>query len=279
VPVLTALTVLAKAGPRVAITSRQPTINGYKELQMALALNQNFQANIDDKRKSSRSSLDESVVNLSETTQVLAVPIKVKNFSYELTKRVLDIVMAATALIVLAPLLAIIGVLVGLTSSGPIFFAQVRVGAGGKLFKMYKFRTMFANAEQLKKAILDKNEVSGPVFKMKNDPRITRVGAILRRYSLDELPQLWNVLRGEMSVVGPRPALLDEVKKYKNWQLQRLQVSPGLTCIWQVSGRSNIKFEDWMRLDINYIENRKHTLDVVLIAKTFKAIVSGDGAY
>jgi exopolysaccharide biosynthesis polyprenyl glycosylphosphotransferase len=170
-------------------------------------------------------------------------------------KRLFDIISSATALALLSPLLLTVAVLIKLTSSGPIFFKQKRVGLHGKTFDMLKFRSMVVNAEELKAKLEALNEQTGPVFKMKNDPRITRIGRFIRKYSIDELPQLLNVLRGEMSVVGPRPPVPKEVEKYAAWQRRRLSVRPGLTCIWQVSGRNQISFEEWMYLDMQYIDN------------------------
>ena len=190
----------------------------------------------------------------------------------ELAKRLVDICGASVAILAFSPLFILAAIAVKLTSKGPIFFSQIRVREGGKLFRMYKFRTMVTNAEQLKDALAQQNESSGPVFKMTNDPRITAVGRILRKFSIDELPQLFNVLKGDMSLVGPRPPLPKEVKKYKRWQLRRLAVKPGITCIWQVSGRNQIEFEDWIRLDIKYIENRSLFLDLQLLVKTFKVV-------
>jgi lipopolysaccharide/colanic/teichoic acid biosynthesis glycosyltransferase len=165
------------------------------------------------------------------------------------------------------------------TSQGPVFFAQTRVGKGGKTFKLFKFRTMVVNAEELKLQLLSQNETDGPVFKMQRDPRVTVLGRLLRRYSLDELPQLLNILQGDMSVVGPRPPVPKEVEQYEPWQRRRLSVTPGLTCIWQTSGRSNIGFEEWMRMDLAYIDQWSLSLDVKLILKTFKVVVQADGAY
>ena len=194
-------------------------------------------------------------------------------------KRMADIALSLVALVLLTPVMAIIALIVRVTSDGGVFFAQERLGRGGKPFRMYKFRTMIANAEVQKSQLLDQNEASGPVFKMRLDPRVTPVGKILRKYSLDELPQFWNVLHGEMSLVGPRPALMQEVRKYRQWQLRRLSTKPGITCIWQVSGRSRVGFEDWMRMDIRYIENWKVMLDAKLLAKTIRAVIKSDGAY
>jgi lipopolysaccharide/colanic/teichoic acid biosynthesis glycosyltransferase len=198
---------------------------------------------------------------------------------YAVFKRIFDIAASAFGIIAVSPLLIAVALVIKLTSRGPIFFRQVRVGMGGKTFVMYKFRTMVVDAEARKKELMKLNEQSGPVFKMKKDPRITKVGGFLRRYSIDELPQLINVLRGEMSVVGPRPPLLSEVILYKKWQLRRLSVKPGLTCIWQTSGRSNVDFANWVRMDIRYIDQASVLLDTVLVVKTFRAVVRAEGAF
>jgi exopolysaccharide biosynthesis polyprenyl glycosylphosphotransferase len=193
-------------------------------------------------------------------------------------KRLFDIVSSAAALLALSPLLVTVAVLIKLTSRGPIFFKQKRVGLHGKTFEMLKFRSMVVNAEELKAKLEAMNEQTGPVFKIKNDPRITSIGRFIRKYSIDELPQLINVLRGEMSVVGPRPPLPKEVEKYAAWQRRRLSVRPGLTCIWQVSGRNQISFEEWMYLDMQYIDNWTLLTDLSLILKTVPVVVTGRGA-
>ncbi len=193
-------------------------------------------------------------------------------------KRLFDIVSSSAALAVLSPLLVGVALAVKFTSRGPIFFKQERVGLHGKTFGMLKFRSMVVNAEELKAKLEALNEQTGPVFKMKNDPRITRVGRFIRKYSIDELPQLINVLRGEMSVVGPRPPIPKEVAKYAAWQRRRLSVRPGLTCIWQVSGRNQISFEDWMYLDMQYIDHWSLKNDINLILKTVPVVITGSGA-
>jgi exopolysaccharide biosynthesis polyprenyl glycosylphosphotransferase len=196
----------------------------------------------------------------------------------EAMKRLFDIVASGIALWVALPFLLVVMALIKLTSRGPIFFKQVRVGLHGRTFNMLKFRSMVVNAEAMKKSLADVNEVSGPVFKMKNDPRVTRIGRFIRKYSIDELPQLINVLRGDMSVVGPRPPVPDEVAKYEPWQRRRLSVRPGLTCIWQVSGRNQISFEDWMVLDMQYIDHWSLARDFNLIFKTVPVVFTGRGA-
>ena len=193
-------------------------------------------------------------------------------------KRLFDIFASAAALVVLSPLLLLVALLIKLTSKGPIFFKQARVGLHGRPFNIFKFRTMVVNAEELQRQLEDRNEQTGPVFKMKNDPRVTPIGSVLRKHSIDELPQLINVLRGDMSVVGPRPPLPSEVAKYEGWQLRRLSVRPGLTCIWQVSGRNQISFQEWMFLDMRYIDHWSLTEDLSLILRTLPQVLTGKGA-
>jgi exopolysaccharide biosynthesis polyprenyl glycosylphosphotransferase len=193
-------------------------------------------------------------------------------------KRLFDIVSSALALWVLSPMLLGVAIGIKLSSRGPIFFKQQRVGLHGKKFSMLKFRSMVTNAEELKDKLMQQNEMSGPVFKMKRDPRITAIGRFIRKYSIDELPQLINVLRGDMSVVGPRPPVPNEVAKYESWQRRRLSVRPGLTCIWQVSGRNEITFEEWMYLDMLYVDNWSLYLDFSLILKTVPVVITGRGA-
>ena len=159
-----------------------------------------------------------------------------------------------------------------------IIFSQDRIGYKGKEFKMYKFRSMVVNAEELKKKLAEQNEMSGPMFKMKNDPRVTKVGKFIRKTSIDELPQLINILKGEMSLVGPRPSLPKEVKEFEPWMMERLEVKPGLTCYWQVSGRNDIDFEDWMKLDIKYVRERSFWVDIKLIFKTFFVLFGDEHA-
>jgi lipopolysaccharide/colanic/teichoic acid biosynthesis glycosyltransferase len=194
-------------------------------------------------------------------------------------KRVFDATASTLALVALLPVFLIIALVIKLTSRGPIFFAQERVGSGGRLFKLYKFRTMVVNAEALKATLHAQNEADGPVFKMVRDPRVTRTGRLLRKYSLDELPQLYSIIRGNMSIVGPRPPLPSEVQQYKPHQLRRLSVPQGLTCIWQISGRSNVSFEDWVSMDLRYIDTWSLRLDLKIILKTFKVVAQGQGAY
>ena len=201
-----------------------------------------------------------------------------KSDFYKFCKRGIDVIVAGVGLILLSPIITIVACAIKLTSKGPIFFFQKRVGKNGELFNMYKFRSMVVNAEELKEKLKHKNEMSGPMFKMKDDPRVTKVGKFIRKTSLDELPQLWNVLKGDMSLVGPRPSLPKEVEQFDSWMFKRLTVRPGLTCYWQVSGRNNIDFEDWMKLDIKYVRERSFKLDIKLILKTVLVLLGDKNA-
>ena len=196
-----------------------------------------------------------------------------------LAKRAVDTVVSLAALIVLAPLMITVAILIKVTSPGPVFFAQDRVGMNQRRFRIYKFRSMCIDAEEKKKELAHLNEIAaGPAFKMKNDPRITKIGRFIRKTSIDELPQLFNVLHGEMSLVGPRPPLPDEVKKYEWLFRKRLSVKPGITCVWQISGRSNTTFERWMQMDSEYIDNWSIWLDFQILVKTVPAVLFGRGA-
>lgn len=195
---------------------------------------------------------------------------------YSITKRLIDIVGSLCGIILLSPLFLIVAILIKLEDpKGKVFFAQERNGRYPKTFKMYKFRSMVHNAEELLKDLMDRNEQTGPVFKINDDPRITKVGKFIRKTSIDELPQLFNVLKGDMSLVGPRPPIPHEVEQYNSYQMQRLAVKPGLTCIWQVSGRNNIGFDEWVEMDIEYIKTRNLWLDIKLIFKTV-GVLFGD---
>jgi len=205
--------------------------------------------------------------------------IPVKPISYASAKRVLDVTLALLGLLVCAPLLALVALIVRLSSRGPVIFQQTRVGAGGQFFTCYKFRSMFVDAERRRAQLADHNEVSGPVFKIKRDPRMTPAGRILRKLSLDELPQLINVLKGDMSIVGPRPPIPEEVAQYDLREQGRLAVKPGLTCIWQISGRSDLDFARWVELDLEYIEQMSFWKDVSIILRTIPAVLSTRGAY
>jgi exopolysaccharide biosynthesis polyprenyl glycosylphosphotransferase len=208
-----------------------------------------------------------------------SAPIPVKPVPYAAAKRMMDVLISLFGLILFSPFFLIIAILVKCTSRGPVIFKQTRVGMGGRLFTCYKFRSMCADAEKHKDTLTHLNEVSGPVFKIKKDPRITPVGRILRKLSLDELPQLWNVLVGDMSIVGPRPPVPHEVVMYRERELGRLAVRPGLTCLWQINGRSNIPFEHWVELDLLYIDTMSFWNDVKIVLKTVPAVVTGRGAH
>ncbi len=195
-------------------------------------------------------------------------------------KRLTDIALSSFALLMLAPIFAAVAIAIKIDSKGPIFFAQKRVGRGGREFPFYKFRSMVTDAEKLKDQLLKQNESGqGVIFKMKNDPRITRVGRFIRKYSIDELPQFYNVLRGDMSIVGPRPPVPREVVMYDDIAFGRLDTMPGLTCIWQVNGRSAIGFRDQVRLDALYILRQGWLTDLVLMWKTVPAVLKGEGAF
>ena len=196
-----------------------------------------------------------------------------------LLKRLIDAVLSMVVLMILFPLLVVVAVLIKFTSPGPVLFIQNRVGMNQRQFKLYKFRSMVADAEERKFAIAHLNERDGPAFKIENDPRTTRIGRFLRRTSIDELPQLFNVLSGEMSLVGPRPPLPEEVQRYSWLFRKRLSVKPGITCIWQVSGRNAVSFDRWMEMDHEYIENWSLWLDILILARTIRVVVMGKGAY
>ena len=192
-------------------------------------------------------------------------------------KGIIDFNLTLVILILISPILLLISILIKLEDGGPVLFKQVRVGRHGRLFKCLKFRTMVVNAEELREKLMALNEQDGPVFKIKADPRVTKIGRFLRKTSLDELPQFINVLFGDMSIVGPRPPIPSEVKQYERNLIRRLSINPGITCIWQVSGRNNIPFDKWMEMDMEYIDNWSLLLDMKIILKTFKVVFKGDG--
>lgn len=198
---------------------------------------------------------------------------------YLFIKRAFDLIASIAAVIVLIPLFLFVTILIKIDSSGPVLFKQKRNGFRGKYFNMYKFRSMVVDAEDRLKNLEDKNEVSGNMFKIKNDPRITRVGKILRKTSIDELPQLFNVIKGDMSIVGPRPPIGREVQKYDAWHNLRLSVKPGITGLWQISGRNNIGFEDMCRLDLKYIRERGFWYDLKIILKTIPVLFGDSKAF
>ena len=227
-----------------------------------------------DNRFKFEEEFDEDAIAI-DFSEVLAK----ESILYSVTKRLIDIVGSLCGIILLSPLFLIVAILIKLEDpKGKVFFAQERNGRYPKTFKMYKFRSMVHNAEELLKDLMDRNEQTGPVFKINDDPRITKVGKVIRRTSIDELPQLFNVLKGDMSLVGPRPPIPHEVDQYNSYQMQRLAVKPGLTCIWQVSGRNNIGFDEWVEMDIEYIKTRNLWLDIKLIFKTVGVLFGDDNA-
>ena len=197
-----------------------------------------------------------------------------KSKIYYLLKRIIDIIGSLLGLIILMPIFIVVAILIKIEDpKGKIIFKQTRNGKNGNTFQMYKFRSMVHNAEELLNSLKDKNEMNGPVFKIKEDPRITNIGKFIRKTSIDELPQLVNVLKGDMSLVGPRPPIPTEVMQYNEYQFKRLSVKPGITCIWQVSGRNDIDFDEWVELDLKYIRERSILLDLKLICMTIPALL------
>lgn len=202
----------------------------------------------------------------------------VRRLAYRTAKRAIDLIVSASCLVVLSPLFLFVGLLIKRTSPGPVFYPWDVVGFCGRPFRGFKFRTMSSNADQLKPQLMHNNEMTGPVFKMKDDPRITPLGRLLRKYSIDELPQLWSVLKGDMSLVGPRPAGPLEWEQYQPWQRRKLSVTPGMTCLWQVSGRNRISsFDEWARLDLEYIDHWSLWLDWKILLRTVLVVLQGTG--
>ncbi|KGR77648.1 sugar transferase [Ureibacillus manganicus] len=200
--------------------------------------------------------------------------------TYLISKRCTDLVLTIIGLLLLTPVFIIVATCIKIEDvESPIFFRQVRVGRNGKVFTMYKFRSMVSNAEELKGQLIIQNEVQGPIFKIKDDPRVTKVGKIIRKTSIDELPQLYNVLKGEMSLVGPRPPLPQEVATYSSYDYQRLSITPGLTCYWQVRGRSSLGFKDMVELDLKYLRERNYYVDLKLIIKTVFVLFGSKNAF
>jgi len=231
-----------------------------------------------------RSVRDQGVVTSfhhdSATSQDDLVQFPVRDsLAYRISKRTLDILFSLTGLLMFLPLMIPLAVLIRLESPGSFIFRQIRVGRNRRHFVCYKFRSMVPEAEELKASLSQKNEATGAMFKIQNDPRITQLGRFLRRSSLDELPQLFNVLKGDMSIVGPRPQIPAEVEQYEPWHYRRLEVQPGITCLWQISGRSSIGFNEWMRLDSEYVQHRSFFYDMKIILLTLPAIIARRGAY
>ncbi len=213
-----------------------------------------------------------------DTYAVITISNTPTNYIGLLAKRIFDFVFSLCVMVIGLPIWILVAVLIKIDSKGPIFFKQRRSGLKGKIFSVYKFRTMCDGAEKMRDELESENEMTGPVFKIKDDPRVTRLGRILRKSGIDEIPQFFNVFRGDMSVVGPRPPIPTEVEKYERWQLRRLAMRPGITCLWQVArNRNEISFEEWMRMDMNYIDNWSFSLDIVIILKTIRTIFRGDG--
>lgn len=222
-----------------------------------------------------------SKVQIDEISYIPLISIQDKKIDlfYIAFKRIFDIVCTSIGLILISPVFIITAILIKLDSKGPIFFSQERIGKDGKSFKFWKFRSMCTDAEEMKERLMKYNEAQGPIFKMKDDPRITKIGKFIRRYSIDELPQLYNVLCGDMSLVGPRPPVPKEVAQYEKWHNRRFEVTPGITGLWQVSGRSNLTFTEMVKLDIYYIENWSLWLDIKILLKTIVVVFKKDGAY
>ena len=219
-------------------------------------------------------------MNLLESKAILLNKDKIKSrFVYHGIKRIFDIVAATCGIVLLSPLMIIIAVLIKTEDHGPIFYKQVRVGKNGKTFKMYKFRSMFVNADKMLAKLKEHNDVEGPMFKMKDDPRITKVGHFIRKHSLDELPQFLNVLRGDMSLVGPRPPLPSEVEEYSEYDKQRLCVIPGCTGLWQATERNEVGFNEMVQLDIQYIQRASFIFDLWIIWKTVEIIIRPNESY
>ena len=219
-------------------------------------------------------------MNLLEGKDILLNKDKIKShFVYHSIKRIFDIVAVTCGIVLLSPLMIIIAVLIKTEDHGPIFYKQVRVGKNGKTFKMYKFRSMFINADKMLDKLKEQNDVDGPMFKMKDDPRVTKIGHFIRKHSLDELPQFFNVLKGDMSLVGPRPSLPSEVINYTDYDRQRLYVTPGCTGLWQVTERNNVGFDEMVQLDFTYIKDASILFDLTIIIKTLKIIIFPNASY
>lgn len=215
---------------------------------------------------------------LDNTTEKVVPPLKEKPV-YDVCKRIFDIVMSAFAMVVLSPLFLIVALAIKLQDGGPAFYGSIRLTKGGKEFKMYKFRSMCLNADKMLDSLMDQNEVNGPAFKIKEDPRITKIGRFIRKTSIDELPQLWNILKGDMTIIGPRPPLPREVAQYTPYQMHRLDVKTGLSCYHEVSGRSETTdFDEWVEADLKYIRERSMLTDLKIIFLTVKVVLTGKGA-
>lgn len=223
-------------------------------------------------------SAELEVPSITYPQEDILFPTKNRYF-YSFFKRFFDLVVSVLALIVLSPVFLVTAIAIKMESKGPVFYSQLRATKNGKSFKMYKFRSMCVDADEKLKDLQYLNEKDGPVFKIANDPRVTKVGRVIRKKSIDELPQLINIIKGEMAIVGPRPPLLSEVEQYTPYQMQRLNVISGLTCFWQISGRSDIEFNEWVNLDLKYIKESNFWTDFKIIIKTFITVLFGWGAY
>ncbi len=223
--------------------------------------------------------LREAIIEQDQVDELVHTHEARENLVYAAIKRFIDILAAIALFILFLPLIPFVTILIKLDSPGSVLYKQKRIGKGGREFDFYKFRSMVDGAENVIGALRPLCGMDGPIFKLKEDPRITPVGRFLRRSSLDELPQLINVLKGEMSIVGPRPNLPSEVSHYLPWQRKRLDVTPGITCFWQIAGRSHIGFQEWMRLDLEYIRQRSLKTDLMIMAKTIPAVIARKGAY
>jgi exopolysaccharide biosynthesis polyprenyl glycosylphosphotransferase len=222
-----------------------------------------------------------SRVNIQPVGGIPLISLEIRKFEgiKLFIKRLLDITGATFLLLIFSPVVLALAVLIKFESQGPIFFKQKRVGENGRLFDMFKFRSMFNNADEIKKGLMHLNEVDGPIFKIKDDPRITKIGKFMRRWSLDELPQLFNVLKGDMSIVGPRPLPKSEAEKCDDWEAQRCDALPGITGLWQINGRSDLSFSEMIKFDLFYIENWSPTMDIYILIRTIPTILGGKGAY
>ena len=219
-------------------------------------------------------------MDLLESKAVSLNKEKIKSrFMYHSIKRIFDFMAAICGVIILSPVMLVIAILIKVEDHGPVFYKQVRVGKNGKKFKMYKFRSMFVNADKMLSKLKEQNDVEGPMFKMKDDPRITKVGHFIRKHSLDELPQFLNVIKGDMSLVGPRPPLSSEVAEYSDYDKQRLYVTPGCTGLWQATERNEVGFSEMVQLDIQYIQRASFMFDLWIIWKTVEIIIKPNGSY
>jgi len=219
-------------------------------------------------------------MSAGSTARVIPLDVRAaQSFYLRSGKRMLDVVGAAVLLVITSPLLLLAALAIKLESRGPVLYRSIRVGRGGRPFTFLKLRSMVHGADQHRHRLSHLNECDGPVFKINRDPRVTRVGRFLRVTSIDEIPQFVNVLVGQMSMVGPRPPIPEEVAQYEPWQLRRLDVRPGITCLWQISGRSRIGFQEWMRLDLEYIRRQSFALDFNILVRTLPAVLSREGAY